>query len=110
MTPADDTAPAPAAAAAAATASVPIVRALTILNRRGLHARAAAKFVKLVSTFDANIRVTRNGMDVGGDSIMGLMMLAASPGSTITLIATGREAQPAVRAIVDLVVRKFDED
>ena len=69
-----------------------------------------AKFVKLTSTFDARVRVTRNGMDVGGDSIMGLMMLAASPGSTITLIATGREAEAAVRAIVDLVVRKFDED
>ena len=102
MTPADDTAP--------PRGPAPVVRAVTILNRRGLHARAAAKFVKLVATFDAEIRVTRNGMDVGGDSIMGLMMLAASPGSTITLIATGREAEAAVRAIVDLVVRKFDED
>ena len=102
MTPADDTAP--------FGSRTPVVRAVTILNRRGLHARAAAKFVKLTSTFDARVRVTRNGMDVGGDSIMGLMMLAASPGSTITLIATGREAEAAVRAIVDLVVRKFDED
>jgi len=106
MTPADDSARAPEHG----RDSVPIIRAVTILNRRGLHARAAAKFVKLVSTFDAKVRVTRNGMDVGGDSIMGLMMLAASPGSTITLSATGREAQPAVRAIVDLIVRKFDED
>ena len=102
MTPADDATP--------PVSQTPVVRAVTILNRRGLHARAAAKFVKLVSTFDATVRVTRNGMEVGGDSIMGLMMLAASPGSTITLIATGREAEPAVRAIVDLIVRKFGED
>ena len=101
MTPADDSArPAGRKAAAA-----PVVRAATILNQRGLHARAAAKFVKLATTFDATIRV-----EVGGDSIMGLMMLAASPGSTITLIATGPEAEAAVRAIVDLIVRKFDED
>ena len=108
MTPAGDTSRAPVAASGGPQA--PIVRAVTILNQRGLHARAAAKFVKLTATFDAEIRVTRNGMDVGGDSIMGLMMLAAGPGSTITLVATGREAQAAVRAIVDLVVRKFDED
>ena len=107
MTPADDSAP-PAAAGSGETP--PVVRAVTILNRRGLHARAAAKFVKLAGTFDADIRVARNGMDVGGDSIMGLMMLAASPGSTITLSATGPEADAAVRAIVDLIVRKFDED
>ncbi len=91
-------------------ATVPITRAVTILNRRGLHARAAAKFVKLSGTFDARVRVGRNGMDVGGDSIMGLMMLAAGPGSTITLTATGAQADQAVRAIVDLIVRKFDED
>ncbi len=108
MTPADDVSHTPAFPSPGPPA--PVVRAVTILNRRGLHARAAAKFVKLTATFDARVRVTRNGMDVGGDSIMGLMMLAASPGSTITLIATGREAQSAVRAIVDLVVRKFDED
>ena len=106
MTPADDSAP----PSGPRTGATPVVRAATILNRRGLHARAAAKFVKLATTFDANIRVTRNGMEVGGDSIMGLMMLAASPGSTITLIATGPEAEAAVRAIVDLIVRKFDED
>ena len=85
-------------------------RAVTILNRRGLHARAAAKFVKLAGTFQASIRVARNGMDVGGDSIMGLMMLSAGPGSTITLTATGAEAAAAVKAIVALINRKFDED
>ncbi len=106
MSPADDS----ARPAGPPSGAAPVVRAATILNRRGLHARAAAKFVKLATTFDAQIRVTRNGMDVGGDSIMGLMMLAASPGSTITLIATGPEAEAAVRAIVDLIVRKFDED
>ena len=106
MTPADDSAP----PTGRKSGDTPVVRAATILNQRGLHARAAAKFVKLATTFDATIRVTRNGMEVGGDSIMGLMMLAASPGSTITLIATGPEAEAAVRAIVDLIVRKFDED
>lgn len=106
MAPADDSAPPDAPR----PPETPVVRAVTILNRRGLHARAAAKFVKLATTFDARIRVARNGMDVGGDSIMGLMMLAASPGSTITLSATGPDAEAAVRAIVDLVLRKFDED
>ena len=87
-----------------------IRRSVTILNRRGLHARAAAKFVKLAGTYQASIRVARNGMDVGGDSIMGLMMLAAGPGSTITLTATGVEAETAVKAIVALIHRKVDED
>ncbi|NNG04568.1 MAG: HPr family phosphocarrier protein [Inquilinus sp.] len=87
-----------------------VSRAVTILNRRGLHARAAAKFVKLAGTYRATVRVARNGMDVGGDSIMGLMMLAAGLGSTITLTATGAEAAAAVKAIVALINRKFDED
>jgi phosphocarrier protein len=87
-----------------------VTRKVTIVNRRGLHARAAAKFVKLASRFDAVIDVARNGNEVGGDSIMGLMMLAAGPGCQITLTATGRDAEQAIRALDELIARKFDED
>ncbi len=90
--------------AEAASASV------DICNARGLHARASAKFVKLAAQFDAEIEVRRNEMVVSGQSIMGLMMLAAGPGTSITLTAYGQEAEAAVAAIVDLVTRKFDED
>ena len=68
------------------------VRVLTICNRKGLHARASARFVQTVEKFDADVRVMRCGETVGGTSIMGLMMLAASPGTTITVEATGPEA------------------
>lgn len=87
-----------------------VSRTVMIANRRGLHARAAAKFVKLVGRFDAVITVTRNGMEVSGESIMGLMMLAAGPGCTITLTATGGQAGEAVEALEALIARKFDED
>ncbi|HET8727229.1 MAG TPA: HPr family phosphocarrier protein [Alphaproteobacteria bacterium] len=85
-------------------------RDVVIVNRRGLHARAAAKFVKLAAQFDARVLVARSGMEVGGDSIMGLMMLAAGPGSIVTLTADGPDAQAALDALQDLVARKFDED
>jgi phosphocarrier protein HPr len=87
-----------------------VCETVTICNQRGLHARAAAKFVKLAATFDAEVEVERNDMVVSGQSIMGLMMLAASIGSTVTLRASGRQAEPALAALVDLVGRKFDED
>lgn len=87
-----------------------ICQTVTICNQRGLHARAAAKFVKLASRFDAEIEVRRNDMVVSTQSIMGLMMLAAGPGCTITLCAYGPEAEAAVSALVDLIARKFDED
>ncbi len=86
-----------------------VSRTVTIVNQRGLHARAAAKFVKLAATFDARVTVTRNGMAVSGDSIMGLMVLAAGPGSEILLEADGPQAEQAVAALEDLVRRKFDE-
>ena len=86
-----------------------IRRVVTITNQRGLHARAAAKFVKLAKTFDARSAVARNGIEVGGDSIMGLMVLAAGPGTSITLTAVGPDATPAVDALEALIVRKFDE-
>jgi phosphocarrier protein len=85
-------------------------RDVTISNVRGLHARAAAKFVKLAAEFEADIQVSRNGMDVGGRSIMGLMMLAASPGSQITLSANGSDAEAALDALQALIEAKFDEE
>jgi phosphocarrier protein len=87
-----------------------LTRTVTIRNQRGLHARAAAKFVKLAAEFEAEIWVERNGSEVGGQSIMGLMMLAAGPGSTIDIAATGAQAEAALAALVSLVERGFDED
>jgi phosphocarrier protein HPr len=83
---------------------------VTICNRKGLHARASAKFVKCAETFDATVRVTREGQSVGGTSIMGLMMLAASQGSVIRLEAEGPEAPEAIEALVALVASGFGEE
>jgi phosphocarrier protein len=82
----------------------------TIANQRGLHARAAAKFVKTAETFSADITVTKDDMCVSARSIMGLMMLAASPGSTIQICGSGADAALALDALGDLVKRKFDEE
>jgi phosphocarrier protein HPr len=87
-----------------------ISRELLIINKRGLHARASAKFVQMVEKFSAEVWVTRGSETVGGTSIMGLMMLAAGPGTTITVSATGPEAQAAVDAIAALVADKFNEE
>jgi len=81
-----------------------------IVNERGLHARASAKFVKLAGAFDANVRVTKDDQTVDALSIMGLMMLAAGPGSTIEIAAHGRQAQEAVDALCRLVERRFEEE
>ena len=86
------------------------VRSVEIVNERGLHARASAKFVKLSSEFDAEVTVSREGQTVDARSIMGLMMLAAGLGSTIEIAAEGPEAQPALDALVELVQGRFDED
>jgi phosphocarrier protein HPr len=86
-----------------------VVRVLEICNKKGLHARASAKFVQTVERFDAQVRVTRGTESVGGDSIMGLMMLAAGPGTTITVEATGPEAAQVVEALADLVACRFTE-
>ena len=83
---------------------------LTIVNQRGLHARAAAKFVKLAETFSAEIAVTKGDTTVSGRSIMGLMMLAAAPGCTIKVATAGNDAEAALDAIAKLVDDKFDED
>ena len=80
-----------------------------VRNVKGLHARASAKFVKCAETFDARIRVTREGQTVGGTSIMGLMMLAAGPGSVLHITAEGPEGPEALEAIVALIERGFDE-
>jgi phosphocarrier protein len=85
-------------------------RVVTIINQRGLHARAAAKFVKLADQFVAEVTVVKGDTAVSGRSIMGLMMLAAAPGTEIELRAVGADAGAALAAIAELVERKFDED
>jgi phosphocarrier protein len=92
------------------TAPFPIVATADICNSRGLHARASAKFVKLASSFDAEIQVTRDGVTVDARSIMGLLMLGAGKGCGIEISASGPEAEPAVEALKDLIARRFDED
>ena len=87
-----------------------ISRELPIINKRGLHARASAKFVQMVERFNAEVWVTRGSETVGGTSIMGLMMLAAGPGTTVVVSAIGPEAQAAVDAIAALVADKFNEE
>jgi phosphocarrier protein len=87
-----------------------IVRELPIINKRGLHARASAKFVQTAEKFDAELTVTRNGESVGGTSIMGLMMLSAGIGTTIMVQASGREAEAAMNAITELLANKFGEE
>jgi phosphocarrier protein HPr len=88
----------------------PVSCTATIVNERGLHARAAAKFVKLVEAFDAAVTVERGGMSVGGQSIMGLMMFGAGPGTELQLSATGPQAEAVIAALTDLIARGFDED
>ncbi|MGE3918730.1 MAG: HPr family phosphocarrier protein [Hyphomicrobiaceae bacterium] len=83
---------------------------LLIRNKKGLHARASAKFVKCAETFDATIHVSREGQTVGGTSIMGLMMLAAGQGTTIVIETEGREAAAALAALKALVEDGFGED
>lgn len=94
----------------ASSPSGALVRELPILNKRGLHARASAKFVQTVERFDADVTVTRNGETVGGTSIMGLMMLSAGIGTSVTVSAQGREAQAAMDAITELLASKFGEE
>ena len=86
-----------------------VVRVLEICNRKGLHARASAKFVQTVEQFDAEVWVTRGAERVGGTSIMGLMMLAAGPGTSITVEATGPQAREVVEALAKLVSGRFTE-
>jgi phosphocarrier protein len=87
-----------------------VVRVIRIVNEKGLHARASAKFVQLVEKFEADVRVIRSGESVGGTSIMGLMSLAAARGTDITVDAIGEQAEAVVAAIDSLVSGKFGED
>ncbi|MBB3290542.1 MULTISPECIES: HPr family phosphocarrier protein [Rhizobium] len=85
-------------------------RELLIVNKRGLHARASAKFVQTVEAYDAAITVSKDGTTVGGTSIMGLMMLAASPGCSVLVTASGNQAAEALEALDQLVANKFGEE
>lgn len=90
---------------------MPVInRELLIINKLGLHARAAAKLVKLASSFQSNIDIEKDGQRVNSKSIMGVMMLAASCGTTVTISAEGSDAQAALDAIADLINRRFDEE
>jgi len=86
-----------------------LIRVLDIVNTRGLHARASAKFVQTVEKFDAEVTVTRSGETVGGTSIMGLMMLAAGPGTSITIEASGPQAAEVLATLEVLVNGRFGE-
>jgi phosphocarrier protein len=96
-------------AAPSSSSGAPFRRKAVICNRRGLHARAAARFVKLAFEFEAEVSVAKHDNIVSGRSIMGLMMLAAGPGTEIELSATGRDAEKAVNALAALVAGGFDE-
>lgn len=87
----------------------PPARQITIVNRRGLHARASAKFVRLADSFDCQVRVSKDGQTVDGTSIMGLMTLAAAPGCCIALEAEGPEAEAALEALSKLIGEGFGE-
>ena len=87
-----------------------IVRVLRICNEKGLHARASAKFVQTMEKFDADMRVIRGGETVGGTSIMGLMMLAASPGACIRVTAEGEQAAEVMAALETLISSRFGEE
>src|ERR1022692_1951636 len=102
--------PAQADGALPQDSSAALIRVVEITNKKGLHARASAKFVQTAEQFDAAITVTRGHESVGGTSIMGLMMLAAGPGITITISATGKEAAAAVDALCALIASRFGEE
>ena len=87
-----------------------VLKDMAIINQRGLHARASAKFVKCAEGFDADIKVSRDGMTVPATSIMGLMMLGAAMGTSIEVEASGPQAKAAIAALDLLVASRFDED
>jgi len=88
----------------------PLIRRFEICNKRGLHARASAKFVKLVSSFNATVEVEKDGTKVDGTSIMGLMLLAASPGCAIVVHAVGEQAGEVLDALEALIATRFGEE
>ncbi|MBO0661669.1 HPr family phosphocarrier protein [Jiella sp. MQZ9-1] len=88
----------------------PAARVFPIINKRGLHARASARFVETVEDYDSEVTIVRDGMSVGGLSIMGLLMLAASQGTTIEVSATGPDAVAVLDALEALIANRFGED
>lgn len=90
--------------------SADITKTLNIINEKGLHARASAKFVEVVESYDATANVEKDGLDASGDSIMGLLMLAASRGTTIDVTTSGAQAQELMDALEALVANRFGED
>jgi phosphocarrier protein len=84
-------------------------KTVTIVNKLGLHARAAAKFVTLASSFESDVRIARNGQEVNGKSIMGVMMLAASKGTEVTVITNGRDESSAIDKLTGLIADRFGE-
>lgn len=100
----------PGAGAVAPDTAAPAARELPIINRKGLHARASAKFVQTVDRFEADVKVSRAGETVGGRSIMGLLTLAAAKGTTISVSATGPQASDVLYAIEALLANRFGED
>src|SRR5262245_59245698 len=88
----------------------PITRVLQIVNKKGLHARASAKFVEIAERYDSTVQVTRGSETVGGTSIMGLMMLGAGTGTSITVSASGSDAAEAIHALAELVSNRFGEE
>ena len=89
---------------------MPVNRDIEIINKLGMHARAAAKFVKLASSFESLIEIERKGRRVNGKSIMGVMMLAASKGSQVTIYADGIDAEESIEQLAQLINNRFDED
>lgn len=92
-----------------AAAADEISAEVTIVNRRGLHARASAKFAAVAGSFDASVRVVKDGITVGAGSIMGLMMLGAGAGATIRITATGAQAKEAIETLAGLIADRFGE-
>jgi phosphocarrier protein len=92
------------------TQTAALSRELLIVNQRGLHARASAKFVQVAGSFNADVRVEKDGVSVGGTSIMGLMMLAASPGCSIRVSAKGEQATEVIAALEALIADRFGEE
>jgi phosphocarrier protein len=107
---ADATHPGPGPEPVAGSSAEKVSREIPVINKRGLHARASAKFVQMAERFNAEVSVTRNGETVGGTSIMGLMMLAAGIGTTVTVSAVGPQAKEAVDALAELMGSKFGEE
>ncbi|MDH5765802.1 MAG: HPr family phosphocarrier protein [Gammaproteobacteria bacterium] len=85
-------------------------KTVTIVNKLGMHARAAAKFVNLASGFKSMVQIEKNGHKVDGKSIMGVMMLAAAKGSEVTLLISGDDASSCIEALANLINNRFDED